>query len=603
MRSVWPCTPCVVLLLSALLGSGAEAAHAGRQRRDFLHRVAKAQVTAHPLRRDTSTCATDHSLCPDSVGGGCCPSRYECATDSCYATTAGVTSACGKTGWFACPAADSGGCCPVGYVCGPTDCTAPAGVTNTYTSCPNNYYLCPASFNFGCCKTGMGCAPNACYSTDPVTATVTQIFTTTTSGQTLTTTQTAVTVATPSPPSGLPTDLNVAPKFIPDSVPKASSSVIPSATTNAGLTSSQVGGIVGGAVALLVIVLVAAFIIIRRLNRVADIAESSKKDSGVSSNQTKSQLQLQQTNHLYLDDSIDPLMVTPGGGGTSGAATPPTGIPNRGRADSADNFSPGLNGFSPSGGTSAAARHTSMDSVPGGYFDIPARVHNVPGGGNNRGQPMTAAALRSSVDSHNTQGHFSHYSYHQQHARQQSNASELSDGSDAPAPGVTSPLVIQELDSSGAYAELPNNEHNVSGGMASPFRGRSRASSLVGSPPPPAAARGSWGGNPRRRSDGVVSVASGLRSAEGSPPPPGGAGYDGGGVFGPLDVVSESVEIMHGYYGPRDRQVGQTAAGLEVQWDVSSPLVPGLGPGIGPDQMAEVPEGYVGQAAGQVPGR
>ncbi|KAK0705417.1 hypothetical protein B0H67DRAFT_383272 [Lasiosphaeris hirsuta] len=596
MRSVWSCTSCVALLLSALLGSGAEAVHAGRQRRDLIHRVAKAQVTAHPLRRDTSTCATDHSLCPDSVGGGCCPSRYECATDSCYATTAGVTSACGKTGWFACPAADSGGCCPVGYVCGPTDCTAPAGVTNTYTSCPNNYYLCPASFNFGCCKTGMGCAPNACYSTEPVTATVTQTFTTTTNGQTVTTTQTAVTVATPSAPSGLPTDLNVAPKFIPDSVPKSSASVIPSAT-NAGLTSSQLGGIIGGAVALLVIVLVAAFIIIRRLNRVADIAES-KKDSGISSNQTKSQVQLQQINHPYLDDSVDPLMmVTPGGGGTSGAATPPTGIPNRGRADSADNFSPGLHGFSPSGGTSAAARHTSMDSVPGGYFDIPARVHNMPGG-----QPMTAAALRSSVESYNTQGHFSHYSYHQQHARQQSNASELSDGSDA-APGVTSPLVIQELDSAGAYAELPNNEHTS--GIGSP-RGRSRASSLVGSPPPqPVAARGSWGGNPRRRSDGVTSVAPGLRGVEGSPPPPGGVGYDGGGVFAPLDVVNESVEIMHGYYGPRDRQAGQTAAGLEVRWDVSSPLVPGLGPGIGPDQMVETPEGHAGHQelpTGQYPG-
>jgi 3-oxoacyl-(acyl-carrier-protein) synthase len=40
----------------------------------------------------------------------------------------------------------------------------------------------------------------------------------------------------------------------------------------------------------------------------------------------------------------------------------------------------------------------------------------------------------------------------------------------------------------------------------------------------------------------------------------------------PLDVVSENVEIMHGYYGPRHNQVGQTAAGLEVGVDVTSPL-------------------------------
>ena len=108
MRSVWSCTSCVALLLSAVFGGGAHASHV-RLKRDLVHRVAKAQITAPPLlRRDGAVCQADHSLCPESLGGGCCPSRYACATDSCYATTAAIASACGKEGWFACPAADSG---------------------------------------------------------------------------------------------------------------------------------------------------------------------------------------------------------------------------------------------------------------------------------------------------------------------------------------------------------------------------------------------------------------------------------------------------------------------------------------------------------------
>jgi len=108
MPSIWSCSACVASLFGALLGLGADARHAG-PKRDLVHRVPKAQITPGPLlQRAASTCQTDFSLCPESVGGGCCPSQYECATDSCYATTAGITSACGKEGWFACAAADSG---------------------------------------------------------------------------------------------------------------------------------------------------------------------------------------------------------------------------------------------------------------------------------------------------------------------------------------------------------------------------------------------------------------------------------------------------------------------------------------------------------------
>ena len=81
MRSVWPRSPWVALLLSALLGRGTDAAHAG-PKRDLVHRLAKAQITAHPLRRDERICQADFTLCADSVGGGCCLCGYECATES-----------------------------------------------------------------------------------------------------------------------------------------------------------------------------------------------------------------------------------------------------------------------------------------------------------------------------------------------------------------------------------------------------------------------------------------------------------------------------------------------------------------------------------------
>ena len=111
MRSVWSCSWCAALLLAAVAGRRVDAAHAGAKR-DLVHRVPKAQITPGPLlQRDAGTCQSDHTLCPSTLGGGCCPSRYECATDSCYATTAGVTSACGKQGFYACPASDSGQSC------------------------------------------------------------------------------------------------------------------------------------------------------------------------------------------------------------------------------------------------------------------------------------------------------------------------------------------------------------------------------------------------------------------------------------------------------------------------------------------------------------
>jgi len=111
MCGVRRCWSSVGLLVFALLGV-ATASHAGRPKQhDSLHWVAKAQVTAHPfdlLKRDEGTCQTGSILCPASLSGGCCPSQYECHTDSCYATTAGPQTACGLEGFFQCAVEDSG---------------------------------------------------------------------------------------------------------------------------------------------------------------------------------------------------------------------------------------------------------------------------------------------------------------------------------------------------------------------------------------------------------------------------------------------------------------------------------------------------------------
>lgn len=364
--------------------------------------------------------------------------------------------------------------------------------------------------NFGCCQTGMGCAPNACYSTAPVPTTIVQRITTTSDGETITSTRTTVTTTTPTaPPRLVAQDPNVAAKFIPSTLPKTSASPPPSAAAG-GLTSSQLGGIIGGAVALLVVVLVAAFFILKRLNRIHHSLASSPSEKSRSSH-APGAAHHQQYSHVSHDDtSIDPLMYPTPGTNTN---TPPTG----GRRRSASNQ------FSPTFDPNRTPRQVSVDSAaPGGtgYFDLPPRVHNVPG-----------VRGRSSADS---------YAPHPYHQRHQSNASDASDG--IGSGGVTSPLVVQELDSAG-YVELPSG-HGEEG-----YRSRANSGgggSLIS--PRGSFQIGGGGGGGRDVSPGFVLV--------GSPP---------------LDVVNEHSEIMTGYYGPRDRQVGQTAAGLEVGVDVSSP--------------------------------
>ncbi|KAL1835939.1 hypothetical protein VTJ49DRAFT_5851 [Mycothermus thermophilus] len=600
MRSVWSCSSCAVLLLLAVLGRDSSVAatraapgswsgedwteeeerrwQAEEAAARLLHRIPKAaQVTPPPSlpfqrlarRDDNGSCPTDHSLCPAELDGGCCPSRYACASDSCYATTAGPTTACGKSGYYACTNGEVG-CCPVGYVCARGDCLPPVGVTYTDMQCPNDYYLCPSSMNYGCCRNGMGCAPTACYSTEAVTRTVVQTTTTTTDGRTVTTTSTTVTVSTPTPPAGLPLGDDFAAKFIPTSVPKVPEAT-ESSSSGGGLSTGAIGGIIGGVGALLVVVVVAAFLIIRRLKKVQNIIESSKRGSDSGGNKgPRSQSQAQMAEHYGrqlhsdVDESIDPLMVGPRSRANTATAQPGHSDSERPRAYS---DSAGYQGTSdtptPNVPYNQQYDPARQDSNAGGYFS--------PDSIGVAATPMPAHVRGGSVDSGNTQ-----YPYYQQqsypsgyqpqhhHWRQQSNASELSaDGSESGigSGGVTNPLMrnykaaagvgtgapnrgttpLPELDGSIRFAaELPDTDTgagNTRGGRGYSFgHGHGGYAPLTHHPPSHHHSRsssaasvpgGGYGhGHVRQGSDGVGFVAGVGAGGGGYMPVPGGPDAD-----------------------------------------------------------------------------
>lgn len=442
----------------------------------------------------------------------------------------------------------------LGYICGQNNCIPPAGVSSIVQNCPADYYLCPASFNYGCCLTGYGCATNVCYITTPSTITYTQTATTTVAdGQTVTTTRTATTVQTPTPPTALPTTTNAdaIAKFIPTTVAKVPATSTPSSDgSGGGLTTPQLGGIIGGAIAILIVVIAAAVIVIRRLNRVADVVETRKaSSSGDQSKPARPGGGRGRPNMTQYGMSYDPLMVgTPAdsGPGTPQGISGGLEVDGRNRSNS-DYSQPAVTPYGYSGTPSEGQRHPSLDSSQGGgYFDIPARVHNMP----------ARHSMRTRTDSQgNVQyggGHV-HISQQQpQHGRQWSNASEFSNDSSDHQPGVGSPLIPAELDIAGGFIpELPSADAISPDGDGT--RRRS-GSGTIGSPRPSL-------GHSRRHSSGT-SAAAGA----GMPSPGSVAGHQ------PLDVVNESSEIMHGHYGPRYNQAGQTAAGLDIHDDVSSPL-------------------------------
>jgi hypothetical protein len=59
-------------------------------------------------KRDASVCPADYNLCPENVGGGCCPTDRVCGKESCLPASTAPASACGKLGYTACAIAEGG---------------------------------------------------------------------------------------------------------------------------------------------------------------------------------------------------------------------------------------------------------------------------------------------------------------------------------------------------------------------------------------------------------------------------------------------------------------------------------------------------------------
>lgn len=166
--------------------------------------------------------------------------------------------------------------------------------------------------NGGCCKSGMACGYGSeCYSTAVKSFTLTQVITTTdlnSNKQTITTTITSATTPTvPSPTatldSGIVAKINPLPGgTVPKTVPTSDGS------KHSGLTTVQLGGIIGGAVGLLLAIVIAACLIIRKLNKTIKVTTDANSRSKVSSTGP----QRPRPRQADIDAmSVDPLMMTP----------------------------------------------------------------------------------------------------------------------------------------------------------------------------------------------------------------------------------------------------------------------------------------------------
>ena len=513
-------------------------------------------------------------MCPSSASGGCCPDKYSCGTDSCYATST-EPSTCGTLmGWRPCANVyggrslfhiitsallgsrtsrngleevldvlitlmnsltfSLGGCCPDGWACETADqCLPPSGSAYTH-GCPSSQFLCPSSEGYGCCPNGMACGQNKCYSTEVSTITSVIEVTTTRDGEETVVRSTSTTVSSPTRPTEVRTvnaqdaDDQAVFKYFPSAVDKVSPTAEPDDDQNSdegggggGLTKAQLGGIVAGAVVFLIIVLVAAFFIIRKLNTaVAAFSNSNVSKQSDGSKPRPAMRQYRPTDSEIDTLSVDPLMMSP--------------QPSYVRHDSSDAQNPfGQSSPDPTStnptpssfagayhqATPSASRHTSFDAAGNvvGYFEpVASRSMRM-----SQGSSTTPPNYRVSADSQQTASYM--------HVRNWSNASDPPE--DVTAAESGNGVMAGELDGSPYVAELVGSPTNAS---VMEERRRSSGSGTGGM----AMARPSLS-QQRRRSDG----RSPSRT-DATPP------------TNMLGVVSEEI---HGFHGPTDRMAGQTA--------------------------------------------
>lgn len=402
----------------------------------------------------------------------------------------------------------TGLCCPTNYICRENGlCDPPAGVTLT---CSSNAYLCASSLSGGCCPSGMGCNLNGCYTTIPSTYTITSGITTTNSaGSTITSVLTYTTVKTPSATVSK-TSANAVAGYIQSTVSKIAA--IETSTSSGGLNQAQLGGVIAGVIAVLIAIAVAAFLIIRELRKKAKPFEESKGGTSAANETLVSykpgDAAIVTTTVTEVDaHDIDPLMLEP-------RVNRPAHL--RAQSDSSlDDGHP-----SPARSPGLSSGQTTPSAWPGHYNPVPTRdsgerhasVESVPEGyydAARQSQVSRSSVNRTSYDSQASNPRSRHWSY----------VSEVSGSADG-AHGVS------ELETS----EAASRRRSSSGATRPAAAHTKRTSDL----------------HQRGRSDSSAPMAP------------------------PLSTLNE-INELHGYYGPSDKQTGQTAARLKTG---NSPTMP-----------------------------
>ncbi|KAI1106404.1 hypothetical protein F4804DRAFT_42227 [Jackrogersella minutella] len=497
MKELWSCSTCVGFAVLAVLAPATVATHDNGYQ---IHRWEKDHNILHHPKRDASCQISGYSLCPASVNGGCCPEGYACAVSSCYATTAGPTSACGTAGYYNCPlTAAPGMCCSVGYICNREGCQAPAGMT--LATCAESHFACTSS-PYGCCPNGMSCGSAFCYSTAPQTFAVSDTITTTNAdGNTITTVVTSTTTMIPGPDMSTASAAVVSvPILIASTVSKlpsietdssSSSSSSSSSEGSGGLSKSALGGIIGGVVALLIIIIAVATIILWRLKRTEkaarDAAESKHEASG---GQIRSQ-----------KSSFGPPTISEVDGMDVDSIMRARNAHLRSRSDDST-----LTGPSPSQTPNLYGSNAST-TPPTWGFQVP---------------PSDASDGRqSSMDSRNDNGTYTHRISADSrggHTRQQSNASELDgsshtvselDASDANDPGRrrSSSITRTPIHPVRRSSDPSRGVRGDNTAMGVPLGSLAEVSELHGHYGPPDLAAGQTAASPSRRNSNTSSAS------------------------------------------------------------------------------------------------
>ena len=114
-------------------------------------------------------CPAIHQLCPESVGGGCCPMSRVCGMKGCYATS---TTTIVSPLIVNHPKITEGPKVKRKLGSNRWDLIHDGiqGQKRDAASCPTDYQSCPQSLNGGCCPTDRVCGTSSCYPTSSAPA-------------------------------------------------------------------------------------------------------------------------------------------------------------------------------------------------------------------------------------------------------------------------------------------------------------------------------------------------------------------------------------------------------------------------------------------------